>query len=242
MARVKLSAIFTSLRGRYGGGVFRNHRGTTTLASLQSSRREYHTFHQVKQRELLGVCSKGWSSLTVSEKDEWAEVAAYLSIRWGIFKNEVGSNSLIRTPRGPFTAIDAFISSHCLLGSTNLWRTGDPFIAAPVGVTAPSQATELVATKSLIRIAVSWVSPTSWGINGSVGWLRIWAKSENGTFYTQIARTRNPAQTTLRIDLMRPRGGGSWMPLVPGAYLVQMDAVSLEGLVSAPSNIARVVI
>lgn len=242
MARVKLSALFTSLQGRFGGGVFRNHRGTTTLANPGGPHKNHYTFHQTKQRELLGICSKGWSTLTVSEKDEWAEVAAYLSIRWGFFNNDVVYSSLIRTPRGPFTGIDAFISAHCLLGSTSLWRSGDPFIDAPVGVTAPTQVTQLVATKSLVRIRLNWISPTSWGKNGSVGWLRIWAKSENGTFYTQIARTRNPALPTLRVDLMRPRGGGSWMPLTPGAYLVQMDAVNLEGLVSAPSNIARVII
>lgn len=240
MARVKLSALFTAIRGRYAGGVFRDWNGRTTLAALPSSIQNHYTEHQVKYRAVLGVCSKSWSLLSLKERDAWEAFAVYLSEQWGNFNNEVGTRSLISVPRGPFSGIDALISVHSLLFSCNLWFPHQHLRSAPVGVSAPTLPEIVNVRKTPTGIRVQWSTITYWGKNATPGMVRIWARSENGVFYPQLDQSHTPVVNSSRIPKLRPVGGAAKIFLTTGVYHVQMDAVNNEGLRSAPSLIATV--
>lgn len=239
MARVKLSALFTSISGRYGGGVFRNWKGLTVLGVLPDSVFNPNTVLQGKSRALLACTSKIWSSLTVAVKDAWAEVAVSLSEQWGNYENEVGSHTVIRTPRGPFTALGALVSVHSLLGSCDDWECGDATEDAPTGVTAPSLPTDCSASGTTAGLVVTWTDPSTWGTNGSAGKVRIWAKSEDGTFFAQLTSCVAAAAETYTITEMVPAGGSGPVPLRKDMYFVQVDAINAEGMRSAPSNVFR---
>ena len=242
MARVKLSALLTALQGKYGGGVFRNHRGSTTLASAQSSHKNHYTAEQIKYRELLGYLSKAWKTLSWSEKDKWEEVAVFLSVRWGNYKDAAGTMGVIRTPRGPFTGIDAFISAHSLLGSVDFWDTADALRSAPVGVSSPSPPIVTAFVGSTVMLSVGWTMSQYWGHNSPSGRIRVFMKSENSTYYPQLMRWRGPGSSGTNVMQMKARGSGQLLSFTHGVYLVQLDTVNVHGLSSAPSNIFKVLI
>lgn len=242
MARVKLSALFTSMAGRYGGGVFRNWKGLTVLGVLPDAVHNPNTAKQAEARGLLTCTSKAWSTLTVTVKDAWSTVAVYLSEQWDNYANEVGSHTVIKTPRGPFTALGALVSAHSLLGSCALWECGDALIAAPVGVSAPAQPLNLAVSGDTDGIVCTWDDPVTWGDNATAGNVRVWAKSEDGTFFAQLRKTVPSGTETYTITTLVPSGGSAGIDIVPGMYFIQLDAVNAEGLRSAPSAVGRVTI
>jgi len=240
-ARVKLSAIFTSIAGRYGGGVFRNWKGLTVLGVLPDSVSNPQTVEQVKARGLLACTTKKWKPLSVIVKDAWATVAAYLTEQWDNFENEVGTHTVIRTPRGPYTALGAMVSVHALLGSCDAWDCEDAVTSAPSSVTAPSMIMDCGVTGTTAGLVVTWTDPSEWGANGTAGYVRIWAKSEDGVFFAQMNAFVAAAAETYTITALTPVGGGGPVPLRPGLYFVQVDAINAEGLRNAPSNVFRFV-
>lgn len=241
MARVKLSAIFTSIAGRYGGGVFRNWKGLTVLGILPDSVRNPQTIGQVKARGLLSCVTKKWKPLTVAVKDAWGTVAAYLSEQWDNFENEVGTHTVIRTPRGPYTALGAMVSVHGLLGSVDEWDCDDAVITAPASVTAPSMISDLSVSGTTAGLVCVWTDPAEWGANSHPGPVRIWAKSEDGVFFAQMNGFVAAAVETFTITALTPVGGGGPVPLTEGLYFIQVDAMNGEGLRNAPSNVFRFV-
>lgn len=241
-ARVGLSALFTSITGRYGGGVFRNWKGLNVLAVLPDSVSNPQTAGQVKARGLLTCTTKKWAPLSIVVKDAWATVAVYLSNQWGNFTNEVGTHTVIRSPRGPFTSLGAMVSVHSLLGSCDNWTCEDAVVAAPAGVTAPAQPMNLNVTGDTDGMICTWDDPDPWGVNGTAGYVRIWAKSENGTFFAQMDGFVAAAAETYTIVSLTPVGGGHPIPITPGLYFVQADAVNAEGLRSAPSAVFHFVV
>lgn len=238
-ARVKLSALITSISGRYGGGVFRNWKGITVLGVLPDSVFNPNTVLQAKARTLLGCTSKLWSGFTVAVKDAWAEVAVTLSDQWDNYENEVGSHTVIRTPRGPYTALGAMVSCHSLLGSCDEWECGDAAITAPTGVTAPSQPMDVSVSGTTAGMVVTWSDPSSWGTNGTACSVRVWAKSEDGTFFAQLADCVAATTETLTITQLVPQGGSAPVTLRKDMYFVQLDAINEEGMRSAPSAVFR---
>lgn len=241
-ARVGLSALFTSIAGRYGGGVFRNWKGLNVLAVLPDSVANPQTADQVKARGLLTCTTKKWAPLAVAIKDAWGTVAAYLSDQWGNYTNEVGTHTVIRTPRGPYTSLGAMVSVHSLLGSCDAWTCEDAVEDAPAGVTAPSQPMNLAASGDDAGVVLVWDDPGTWGVAGTAGFVRIWAKSENGLFFAQMNQFVAAAAETATITELTPVGGGGPIPIKPGLYFLQVDAVNAEGLRSAPSAVVRFVV
>jgi hypothetical protein len=242
MARVKLSALFTSIAGRFGGGVFRNWKGLTVLGVLPDSVHNPNSDQQVKFRGLLTCISKKWSALSIAVKEQWATVAIYLTEQWGNYENEVGSHVVIRTPRGPYTALGALVTAHSLLGSTGNWTCTDALLAPPVGFTAPAQPLGLAATGDTDGIICTWDDPASWGDGAGDGDVRIWAKSEDGTFFAQLSGSAAGGVETYTITELTPVGGTQGAPLRPGLYFVQADAVSDPGFRSPPSAVFKIVI
>lgn len=241
MARVKLSALFTSIAGRYGGGVFRNWKGLTVLGVLPDSVSNPNSPKQVKARGLLNCTTKKWKALSIVVKDAWATVAVYLSDQWDNFENEVGSHTVIRTPRGPFTALGAIVSVHGLLGSVDAWDCEDAVEDAPASVTAPSNPLNIAASDQIGVLTVTWDDPGEWGANSHPGYVRLWAKSEDGVFFAQMSGFVAAATETLTITELTPVGGGAAVPITDGLYFIQLDAVNAEGLRSAPSTVLRFV-
>jgi len=242
MARVGLSALFTSIAGRYGGGVFRNWKGLNVLGVLPDSVNNPNSTKQVKARGLLNCCSKKWSALGVAVKEQWAAVATYLTDQWGNYENETGTHQVIRTPRGPYTALGALVSIHSLLGSVEAWDCEDAISDAPVGVTAPSNPLNLAASGDTDGIDVTWDDPASWGVSGNAGYVRIWAKSENGAYFAQLSGSVAAATEAYEITELVPAGGDEPIVLKAGLYFIQADAVNAEGLRSAPSAVVKCVI
>lgn len=235
MARVGLAAIITSIAGRYGGGVFRDWKGTTVLGILPESVRNPSTAKQVTARNFLAVISKLWSTLTAEARGQWDSVAAYLTSQWENYTNPVGVRTVIKVPRGPFSGLTAMSSVHCLLGGIGLWNGAAPAKAAPVGVTAPSVPTGISVSGDTDGISVAFTVPTSWGTDGTAGKVRVWAMSEDGTFFAQLVNYNTVGPITF--TRLRSSGSGISLPLVPGWYYIQLDAINAEGLRSMPSEV-----
>lgn len=240
MAVVKLSALFTSIRGRYGGGVFRNWKGKTVLGALPSAVANPSTELQEKARNILATASKMWAGLVAIKRSEWRAVASALTEAWKDFGNPVGERSLIYPPQGPYTGLGALTSVAGLLGSVDAWTPGDATPTAPVGVTSPSiPVIGAISGDTTVGLTVAFTDPADWGINGTAGHVRVFCKSEQGTFHTQLVGAIAAATGTITFTTMRPRGGGSAIDLREGYYTVQLDAVNEEGLRSAPSAIGE---
>jgi hypothetical protein len=238
MARATLSALLTNLSGRYGGGVFRNWKGLIVLGVLPESVRNPSTARQVNARNALAVISKKWTTLTATARGQWESVGAYLTSQWENYSNEVGVRTVIKEPRGPFGGLTALSYVHCLLASTEDWTPSGALKDAPVGVTAPSSPTSFSASGDTDGIDVVIGAPASWGDNATAGKVRVWAMSEDGTFFAQLAVYG--ADGPLTITTLRAAGSGLALPLTPGWYFLQSDAVNAEGLRGMPSQVLTI--
>jgi len=241
MARAKLSALITSLAGKYGGGVFRNWKGRTVLSALPSAVGNPATAAQERARSIISCSSKMWQDLAAARRAEWRAVAEYLSEQWENSENEIGERQVIYPPRGPYTGLGALCSVCGLLASVDDFDCGDAVPTAPAGVTAPS--IPILGTMSgdtTVGITIPWTDPSSWGTNGSAGNVRVYIKSEDGTFHAQLAAFEADGTETTTVTELRPRGGGVAIGLTVGVYHVQLDAVNAEGLRSAPSAVGEI--
>lgn len=240
MARVKLSALFTNVAGKYGGGVFRNWKGRTVLSALPSSVANPATAAQAKARGIIACASKIWASLPAIRRSQWRAVAVALSSQWENSENEIGERQVIYPPRGPFTPLGALCSVCGLLGSVDEWECGDTTPTAPVGIGAPSIPQNLVASgDTTLGLTLTWDDPSTWGEDATAGNVRVFIKSEDGVFHAQLAGFAAAAAETLTVTQLKPRGGGGLIDLPLGVYHIQIDAVNAEGLRSAPSAVVE---
>jgi len=243
MARVKLSALITSIAGRYGGSVFRNWRGTTVLSVLPSSVSNPATEKQTIARNILAVASKAWSALDSEARAEWRAVAAALTTQWQNSGDTIGARQLIYPPRGPYTGLGAVTSVCGLLGSVRVWDTEDALPDAPVGVGNPSiPVLGALSGDTTAGLTVTWADPDTWGDHATAGNIRIFVKAEDGTNHTQLIGSTAAATETDTFTTITPRGGGEAIAFREGVFFVQIDAVNAEGLRSAPSQVAEVVL
>jgi len=238
MARVKLSALLVSMAGRYSGGVFRAWKGLTVLSSLPASVRNPNSTKQARVRSILSTASKYWASFTTGIRTDWATVASYLTDAWDSYDNEVGTHRIIRTPRGPYTPLGALTSVVGLMGSCGLYNPGDPAPAAPVSHTNPAPPWSLELSGTTAGIIITWYDPAIWGDLETDGKIRIWLATDDGTVFPQLNGYVAGGVQTYTITEAVPSGGDVARPLEPGFYYVQIDAVSLGGLRSAPSEVA----
>lgn len=237
MARVKLSALFTSISGRYGGGVFRAWKGLTVLSALPSTVDNPNTNKQSKVRSILTCGSKIWSTLAENIRNDWATVAVYLTDQWGHYENEVGSHRIIKTPRGPYTSLGALTSVCGLLGSVDEWACEDAAPTPPAGHTAPAMCTNPTVSGTTAGLVVEWDDPATWGDAETDGDVRIWVSSDDGTVFPQIAGFVAGGVETFTIVNVVHAGARDPRPLEEGFYYVQLDAVNEGGLRSAPSAV-----
>jgi hypothetical protein len=242
MARVKLSAMFTSMSGRFGGGVFRAWKGITSLASLPESVRNPNSAKQSAVREILGYASKLWAALPSATRTAWESVAETLSEQWDNAENEVGSHRVIRTPRGPFTALGALTSVATLLHSVGQFATGDAAPDPPVGEAAPTPPTGVALSGDTDGLVVDWTDPTFWGQLAESGEIRVWLRSDDGVFFAQLIDAVAEATETYTITEAVPRGGDEPVALTAGYYYVQLDAVNRSGFRSMPSAVAEILL
>ena len=238
MARAKLSALLVSLQGRYAGGVFRNWKGLTVLGALPVTVRNPNTSAQVSARDVVSVVSKGWSGLTAEARAQWAAVGDYLTTEWGNYVHEVGTDQIIKVPRGPFGLMQALVAIHGLLQSIGEWNPQLPLVDAPVGVTGPSAPRALSLAGDTDGLVVTVTAPADWGTNGTTGEIRVWLKSEDGLFFAQMATSGAAGPFT--ITTARASGTGHPVPLKEGWYFVQCDAVNAEGLRGTPGAVAKI--
>lgn len=235
MARVLMTNLISSITGRFGGGVFRNWKGLTVLSALPDSVDNPSTAAQVDAREILTYCSKQWAGLSEEDRAAWAACAQQLTEQWENFDNEVGIKGVCRTPRGPFTPIGAMVSAHGLLASVGAWDSSQALLDGPAGIGAPSQPTDVeVSQVGPGPITVTWTDPATWGQNAQDGYVRIWLRSENGIYHTQLAGYAAAATETYDITSLRTADGLS-STLAPGWTYIQLDAVNANGLRGAPS-------
>lgn len=240
MARVKLSSLFTSILGRYGGGVFRNFKGLTVLSALPSAVANPSTADQQKARGILACASKGFRGLDAATRSAWRAVATALSAQWQNSENEIGERQVIYPPRGPFTPLGALVSVCGLLGSVDSWECGDAFPTAPLGIGAPSiPLLGVLGGDTTAGLTVAFDDPSTWGAEATAGKVRVFVKSEDGDFHAQLAAVVTAAVETATVSTLKPRGGGVAVPIKKGVYHVQIDAVNAEGLRSAPSAVGE---
>jgi len=197
------------------------------------------TIQQEQARDILAYISKIWGRLTSAIRENWRTVASDLTEQWQGVGNPVGARTLIYPPRGPYTGLGALTSVAGLLGSVGDFEPADSTPTAPVGVTAPSIPVIGTLSGTTAGLVIPWTDPADWGTNGSVGWVRVFIKSEDGTFHTQIGAFEVGTTESTTITELRPRGGGLATSLIVGFYVVQLDAINAEGLRSAPSAIAE---
>ena len=237
MARVKLSAIFTSISGRFGGGVFRNWKGLKVLSVLQDYVYNPSTNKQTAVRELLAYVTKQWHTLTQAEKSQWNQVAVYLTDMWDGQDNPSWGPKVCRSPRGPFTPIGAFMGAHSLAHSIGEWDSGDALIPAPVGKTASSQPIITSVTGDTDGVIIAFDDPNTWGAGAHGGFVRVWCMYTNGAFFSQFAGFVAGGVGTITITQLVPRGGRDFVEMEVGELAIQLDAVNDQAIRSAPSDL-----
>ena len=97
MAKVKLSALVSDMRGKLNGSVFARNRGGLYLRTKVTPTNP-QTAYQQAARNILGALSQAWKSLTVGERLSWTNAVTNFQTTdvFGDIKSPSGLNLFVR--------------------------------------------------------------------------------------------------------------------------------------------------
>lgn len=184
MAKIKLSAIVSEMRGKLNGSVFSKNRGgayvRTKVTPVNPS-----TVAQGSVRAALTSFSQGWRALTQAQRDAWNSAVANWATTdiFGDIKNPSGINLYNKLNLNLFNAGQSAIATPPLPASVGFFDSLTLTAAAGTpALSAAFTATGLAAGQTVIVEATPMLSP---GINN--------AKSKFRKISTFAGGTASPA-------------------------------------------------
>ncbi|MBA7554715.1 hypothetical protein ES705_47346 [subsurface metagenome] len=232
MAKIVLSPLVTSMRGKLGNAITQVWKGIQTIRQMPAVIANPQSSAQAKVRSDMGEAYASWRALTDGNKATWdamAEIVAGYDLPPG------GINQLGPKLGGQMSGFNCFMSFAMACQSANIAMPTD----APIAEQRPGPPTGVVANYVSPNVTVTWTDPVVVEVGAQY---RIWMRSVMGTYHKQIRNTGALALETIDLSSLKGALGKSIVFTVPEnagneEIVVQMDIVNPSGLRSMGSNV-----
>lgn len=240
MARVKLSGLIDDIRGTVSDVVFAPWKaGTMYVRKKAFIRNNPRSADQKKMRTFLQWFSTQWFDLlTQAQRVLWNDYAATDAAgRHGGAQYSGGGGNIIKGNTGVMSGFNAFLMINQRLVAMDDITTYDPAtVQRTPPVLGPSPMVEnLAVAYAAGTFTVTWTAPV-----GTVAddMLRIWVRSYDTGAHAQIVSYLLVTAETIGITNIKFTNG-IVIPVLNklGVYDFQADVQSVEGVLSAPSQI-----
>jgi len=231
MAKLVLSPLVTSMRGKIGNGIAQVWKGIQTLRQMPAVITNPQSAAQAKMRERLGVVYAAWAALAQADKDTWGEMAQLVG---GYDLPPGGIDNLIPKLGGQMSGFNCFIS----FAMAALTIGAAVPTSAPLGEQRPTPPLNVAASYATPTLTITFTDPA---VKESLARVRLWLRSRKGIYHKQYIGDLELAIETIDLTAARGALGKSIAFLIPEAsaeeeVVVQMDTVNPSGLRSMPSN------
>jgi hypothetical protein len=231
MAKIKLVAPVSDIRGELGGVVYSNWKGIAYTRDLATAISNPESLAQEAVRASLSSLSQRWlSTLTDAQRAAWEEYAQQRGSAKGADR-VVGYKSLMPDLGKIMTGKNAYVSTNAQLGRWSIAPVDD----APLGINAPGAPTTLAVSYVAgppKKHTLTWVDPA--GMDAA-GYICIWGESPKLFHRQLVAVVEHGVQT---YDVTQMRGaGGELLSIVSGIYRYQVCAWDSHGQRGPGGNI-----
>lgn len=236
MAKVVLSPLVTSIRGKLGNGVATVWKGIQVIRAVAAVITNPQSSGQQFIRKLMTDARAGWQALSGPDKNTWEEMADLVK---DFPLPPGGINNLVPKLGGPMSGFNCFISFFM-----SAITAGHPAITgpAPLGEIRPNAPNGVNASYLSPTVTLAWTDPT---IHTTGAKLRIWLRDKQTIYHRQLLATEELAISTAALVSARGSKGATIAFTVPEVagndrLFLQMDTVNPSGLRSAGSDVAGV--
>lgn len=231
MAKIILSPLVTSMRGKIGNGIAQVWKGIQTIRQMPAVISNPQSDAQNAARRQLATAFASWEALTQVQQDAWAEMAALVG---GYDLPPGGIDNLIPKLGGQMSGFNCYMSfatAASTIGSANP-------TTPPLAEQRPTAPTSVNATYATPTLTVTWIDPA---VSDASALVRLWFRSRKGIFHKQFFAAYALAVQTADLTTGRGALGKNIAFTIPEAagldkIVVQMDTVNPSGLRSMPSN------
>ncbi|MBA7579015.1 hypothetical protein ES708_20881 [subsurface metagenome] len=231
-AKLVLSPLVTSIRGKLGNGIAQVWRGIQTIRQMPKVISNPQSNAQAGTRGNLGSTYAAWLALTDPQKATWDEMAEQIA---DYEMPPAGVNNLVPGLGGKMSGFNCFVSFAMACVSAGLGFPTD----APLAEQRPGVPTSVQAAYATPTLTVTWADPAVVVTGGKI---RIWLRSRMGIYHKQLVL--GYALATQTADLTGARGAlgktiAFAVPEVAGneELTIQLDTVNPTGLRSMGSAI-----
>ena len=233
MARIKLGAILSDIRGELQNGVYSIWKtGVHYIRNIAPVISNPHSTDQAYIRFLMSEYSKDWfDTLTEAQRENWNDWA---QTKPGQGNGDGGIYNIIKGNNGIMSGFNAFIMANQWLSSAGCGAV----TAAPIGVTPPSAPRNVAASYLDPDVTVTWIAPDTVKAGARV---RIWLYHRQQLIHKQLVQSA--AYDDLTADITNVKGANGDSVAIAdylGDYLIQMDCVDPDGTKGPPSNTCAV--
>lgn len=241
MAKIKLGALVSDIRGTLQNGVYSLAKGGVHyVKNIPACVTNPNSEDQNLARRALLFFAKAWyNTLTDAQRTGWEELAQYLS---GLTSEGNGGVLNLVPPVGmKGSGINAF----CAFGvrSTMAGLQGSFSMDAPIGEVQPGPVIDLSGSYDGLTgyLTLNWTDPL---IADAAAKLAVWVYSHKRIYHKQIVAYND--LLLLTDDIAAARGAhGAWIPFQstkPFELVVQMQTINPSGWASPGSQTIEVAI
>lgn len=240
MARIRLSGLIDDIRGTVSNVVFGAWKaGCQTVRQKSNIRNNPRSLEQQKIRTFTQFLSGQWfSTLSGAQRTLWNEYAATEAAgRHGGAQYSGGTGNIIPGNTGIMSGFNAFLMINLRQVMCDLITTYDPAAITLVPpVLDPSPMVQSLAVAYAVgTFTVTW-SAAPGAVLGDI--LRIWVRSYDTGAHRQMTSYLLVTAETIGLTTCKFTNG-IVIPFLNklGVYDWQVDVMSVEGVLSAPSQI-----
>lgn len=240
MARIKLGAIISDIRGTLQNGVYSLAKGGVHyVKNIPASVNNPHSEDQALVRSTIQVASKRWyDTLTADQRNGWNELAQVLS---GLAKEGNGGVLSLVPPIGmDGSGLNAYVGFFTRSAAAGL--IGSFSDDAPIGETQPTPPAYPSASYDGLTgyLTVNWTDPATADAGAKIA---VWVASHQKIYHKQIVAYND--LLLLTDDIAAARGAkGKWIPFQktkPFEMIIQLQTVNPSGWASPGCDSVEVV-
>ena len=229
MARITLGPNVTDIRGKFGSIVYSIWKtGRQYMRQAANVINNPHSTNQMAIRDRLTLLSKRWyDTLDDAKRAGWNDWAL---TKPGMGNGDGGVLTVIKGNGGIMSGFNAYILANQWLNTIGQAIVDD----APLGLTPPSAPTLVSATWNVDRLDLIWTAPITMKADAKV---RLWIAHRNQLLHKQFVWAEDALLLTRSLYFALGSGGAAVLVKdYPGEYILQMDAVDIDGTKSPGGN------
>lgn len=236
MAKIKLSVLVDSMRGKVNNGIFQVWKGIQIVRKMPAVISQPMSTNQVTARNLLADARAAYNALSGPDKPTWNEMAEQIK---DYPMPPGGIDQMVPGLGGAMSGFNCFISFYCAAVNAGHAPLSGPAPLAEARPTAPS-AVATSYDNVTHTLTTTWADPTESDAGAK---LRIWLRSKQGIYHKQKRENYALAALTSALTSANGAKGGNiaFEDLEAGGndrVYVQMDCVNPSGLRSMGSVVS----